>query len=107
MTTEYTMDEAGDQWKLRLYIAGATPKSARALVNLRLICDRHLAGRYAITVVDLVQNPHLASADQIVAIPTVVRCCPVPVRRVVGDLSDTDKVLSGLDIRPADSTEVP
>lgn len=89
-------------WMLRLYIAGATPKSARALANLRRICDRHLAGRYEITVVDLVQAPHLASADQIVAIPTLVRCRPEPVRKIIGDLSDTDKVLIGLEIRSPD-----
>lgn len=95
-------DDADVRWALRLYIAGATPKSTRALANLRRICDQHLADRYEIAVVDLVQNPHLASADQIVAIPTVVRLQPLPVRRVVGDLSDIGKVLVGLDIRPSD-----
>lgn len=105
-----TVDGAGradGPWTLRLYIAGATSKSARAMANLRRICDQHLAGRYEITVVDLVENPHLASADQIVAIPTVVRCRPLPVRKIVGDLSDMDKVLSGLDIQPADGGGVP
>jgi len=96
-----------DRWRLRLYIAGATPKSARALANLRRICDQHLADGYEITVVDLVQNPQLASTDQIVAIPTAVRCHPTPVRKVVGDLSDTAKVLSGLDIRPSGDSGIP
>lgn len=93
--------ETDGTWKLRLYVAGATPKSVAALANLRRICDQHLTGRYEIAVIDLMQHPHLAGTDQIIAIPTAVRCQPEPVRKVVGDLSDTEKVLTGLDIRAA------
>lgn len=85
---------------LRLYIAGQTPKSLSALSNLRRICDEHLAGRYHIQVIDLLKNPTLAKGDQILAIPTLVRKLPQPLRRIIGDLSDAQKVIIGLDIRP-------
>jgi circadian clock protein KaiB len=84
--------------KLRLYVAGQTPKSLAAMSNLKKICDEHLQGRYRIEVIDLVKNPRLAQGDQILAIPTLVKKLPVPVRKIIGDLSNTDRVLIGLDI---------
>ncbi len=86
------------QWILRLYVAGQTPRSVRALANLRHICETHLAGDYEIEVVDLLVNPSLAEGDQILAIPTLVRQLPPPMRKIIGDLSETDKVLVGLNI---------
>jgi circadian clock protein KaiB len=86
---------------LRLYIAGQTPRSIAAFSNLKRICEEHLAGRYRIEVIDLVQNPQLAAGDQILAVPTLVRRLPEPVRKIIGDLSDVDRVLVGLDIRSA------
>ncbi len=86
-------------WKLKLYVAGQTPKSIRAFSNLKAICDQHLAGQYEIEVVDLLRNPQLARGDQIVAIPTLVRKLPVPIRKIIGDLSDTVRVLVGLDMK--------
>ena len=86
------------QYDLRLYVAGATPKSLAAIANLRSICETHLAGRFSIEIVDLVQEPGRASADQIIALPTLVRRLPEPLRRLIGDLSKTDRVLIGLDI---------
>jgi circadian clock protein KaiB len=88
-------------WQLRLYVAGQTPKSLAAFSNLKKICDNHLKGRYRIEVIDLVQQPQLSRGDQIVAIPTLVRKLPVPVRKIIGDLSDTERVLVGLDLRAA------
>lgn len=90
----------GDFWELRLYVAGQTPKSLTALANLKIICEQNLAGRYRIEVIDLVQNPHLARGDQILAIPTLVRRLPEPIRRIIGDLSNSERVLVGLDVRP-------
>ena len=87
-------------WELRLYVAGQTPKSLLAFANLRRICEEHLAGKYHIEVVDLVQNAQLAKGDQILALPTLVRKLPEPVRKIIGDLSDTERVLVGLDLRP-------
>jgi len=87
-------------WELRLYVAGQTPKSLTALTNLKKICEQNLAGRYKIEVIDLVQNPQLARSDQILAIPTLVRRLPEPLRRIIGDLSNSEKVLVGLDVRP-------
>jgi circadian clock protein KaiB len=84
---------------LRLYVAGKTPKSVAALANLKKICEEHLAGRYKLQVVDLLENPQLARGDQILAIPTLVRKLPLPVRRIIGDLSNTERVLVGLDLR--------
>lgn len=83
---------------LRLYVAGQTPKSLAALSNLKKICDEHLKGKYRIEVIDLVKNPQAAQGDQILAIPTLVKKLPVPVRKIIGDLSNTDRVLLGLDI---------
>ena len=83
---------------LRLYVAGQTPKSITAFANLKIICEQHLAGRYQIEVIDLLKNPHLARGDQILAIPTLVRQLPAPVRKIIGDLSNTERVLIGLDL---------
>ena len=83
-------------WKLRLYVAGQTPKSIRAFANLKVLCEKHLKGRYQIEVIDLLENPHMARGDQIVAIPTLVVKLPQLVRRIIGDLSNTDRVLVGL-----------
>jgi circadian clock protein KaiB len=88
-----------ERWDLRLYTAGQSPKSLAALSNLKRICDEHLAGRYSIEVIDLLKNPRLAKDDQIVAIPTLVRKLPEPLRRIVGDLSDTERALVGLQLR--------
>ncbi len=88
------------EWNLRLYTAGQSPKSLRALENLKRICEEHLEGRYHIEVVDLLQQPHLARGDQIFAIPTLVRQLPVPIKQILGDLSNTERALVGLDLRP-------
>lgn len=90
----------GGTYNLRLYVAGQTPKSLAAIANLKSICEEHLAGRYAIEVVDLLVTPQLAAGDQIVALPTLVRRLPPPLKRIIGNLSDTERVLVGLDIRP-------
>ena len=91
-----------ETWNLRLYVAGNTPKSLEALANLKRICEEHLKGQYTIEVVDLVENPHLAAGDQILAIPTLVRKLPPPLRKIIGDLSNTERVLVGLDLKPRD-----
>jgi circadian clock protein KaiB len=88
-------------WQLRLYVAGQTPKSLAAFSNLKKICENHLKGRYRIEVIDLVERPQLSKGDQIVAIPTLVRKLPAPVRKIIGDLSDTERVLVGLHLRAA------
>ena len=88
--------------KLRLYVAGQTPKSMAALSNLKKICAQHLDGKYDLEVIDLIKNPQLAQGDQILAIPTLVRNLPVPIRKIIGDLSNVDRVLVGLDIRGAE-----
>ena len=87
-------------WRLRLYVAGHTPKSITALTNLRRLCEGHLAGRYRIEVVDLLDRPHLARRDDIVVIPTLVRKLPPPIRKIIGDLSNEERVLIGLDALP-------
>ena len=89
---------AGHEWKLRLYVAGETQRSLTAFANLKKICEEHLANRYSIEVVDLSKQPHLAAADQIVALPTLVRKLPPPVRRLIGDLSNHDRVMVGMDL---------
>ena len=89
-----------DLWTLRLYVAGQTPRSLAALTNLKRICEEYLPKRYSIEVVDLVENPQLARGDQILALPTLVRKLPVPTRKIIGDLSNTERVLTGLDLRP-------
>jgi circadian clock protein KaiB len=93
--------ETGKLWELRLYVAGQTPKSLAAFANLKKICEEHLEGRYSVEVVDLLENPALAKGDQIIAIPTLVRKLPEPVRKIIGDLSNTERVLVGLDLRVA------
>ncbi len=93
-------EAAPEFWILRLYVAGQTPKSLTAFANLKRICEEHLAGQYEIEVVDLLENPQLAAGDQILAIPTLVRQLPPPVRKIIGDLSNTERVLVGLDLRP-------
>jgi circadian clock protein KaiB len=89
-------------WQLRLYVAGKTPKSLTAFGNLKHICESHLKDRYRIEVIDLLERPHLSKGDQILAIPTLVRKLPPPVRKIIGDLSDTERVLVGLDLRSAE-----
>jgi len=89
-------------WKLRLYVAGQTPKSIRAFANLKVQCEEHLKGRYQIEVIDLRANPQLARGDQIVAIPTLVRRLPRPIRTIIGDLSNSARLLVGLDLRKVD-----
>ena len=89
-----------ERWDLRLYVAGQTPKSVTALANLKKYCEEHLAGRYHIEVIDLVENPQLAESDQIVAIPTLVRKLPQPMKRILGDLSNKERVLVGLELKP-------
>jgi circadian clock protein KaiB len=87
-------------WALRLYVAGQTAKSMIAFANLKRICAEHIPGKYTIEMVDLLKNPRLAKGDQILAIPTLVRKLPMPIRKILGDLSDTERVLVGLDLRP-------
>ncbi|HEV2854667.1 MAG TPA: circadian clock KaiB family protein [Thermoanaerobaculia bacterium] len=89
-------------WELRLYVAGQTPKSLIAQANLRRLCEENLAGRYRIEVIDLLLNPQLARADQILAIPTLVRRLPEPIRKIIGDLSSSERVLVGLDVHTRD-----
>ena len=89
-----------DRWILRLYVAGQTPKSMVAFANLKRLCEEHLRGKYEIEVIDLLENPQLARGDQILALPTLVRKLPLPVRKIIGDLSNTERVLVGLDLRP-------
>jgi circadian clock protein KaiB len=92
-----------DTWELRLYVTGRSPKCVRAIENLQLACEQHLAGQYHIEIVDLLENPRLAADDQILAVPTLVRKLPPPIRKIVGDLSDTDRLLVGLQLRPRKS----
>jgi circadian clock protein KaiB len=87
-------------WELRLYVAGQTPRSLAAFSNLKIICEEHLKGKYHIEIVDLLLNPKLAKGDQILAIPTLVRKLPPPLKKIIGDLSDAERVLVGLDLRP-------
>lgn len=90
---------SSDNWHLRLYVAGQTPKSVTALENLTRYCEEHLQGKYKIEVIDLMKDPQLAEGDQILAIPTLVRKVPQPIRKIIGDLSDSERVLVGLDIK--------
>jgi len=92
------METEAKKWNLRLYVAGQTPKSVMALANLKRICDEHMQGKYSVEVIDLMENPQLARRDQIVAIPTLVRELPSPLKRIIGDLSNTERVLVGLDV---------
>ena len=101
-----TMEEPANGqeiWELRLYVAGQTPKSITAFGNLKKLCEEHLRGRYRIEIIDLLQQPQLAAGDQIVAIPTLVRKLPAPLRKIVGDLRNTERTLVGLNLRPAGS----
>jgi len=93
-------DLKGSAWMLRLYIAGQTPRSLSAISNLHRICEEHLPGHFHIEVIDLLENPQLAEGDKIIAIPTLVRKLPEPLRKVIGDLSDTEKTLVGLQLKP-------
>jgi circadian clock protein KaiB len=101
-------DSTSDQefYILRLYVAGQTKKSLTAFANLKEICEKHLGGRYRIEVVDLLENPQLAKGDQILAVPTLVRRLPPPIKKIIGDLSNTERVLVGLDIRLAEGPHV-
>ena len=99
-----TPTDSDEAWDLRLYVTGWSPMCLRAAENLRRACDEYVPGRYRIEVVDLLENPRLAADDQILAVPTVVRKLPQPIRKIVGDLSDTDRVLVGLQLRPPRST---
>ena len=92
-------DRGSGRTILRLYVAGQSPKSLRAIENLTVICEEHMAGEYEIEVIDLLEQPRLAKGDEIVAVPTLIRALPEPVRRIIGDLSDTDRVLVGLQLR--------
>ena len=105
MTQRHGTDDGGgtgadEAWELCLYVTDRSPKCLQAIENLRRVCEEHLAGHYRIEVVDLLENPRLAADDQILAVPTVVRKLPQPIRTIVGDLSDTDRVLVGLQLRP-------
>lgn len=97
------LDIADDVWCLRLYVAGQSPKSLSALANLKILCEEHLSGSYEIEVVDLVEHPSLARSDEILAIPTLVRRLPPPVRKIIGDLSNTERVLVALRLQPQSS----
>lgn len=98
--SERAQPDPGDaKWELKLYVAGQTAKSLQAFANLKRICEEHLAGEYRIEVIDLLKNPQLAKGDQILAVPTLVRKLPQPVRKILGDLSNTERVLVGLDLR--------
>jgi circadian clock protein KaiB len=98
---ERPREGTADFWDLRLYVAGQTPKSVAAFANLKQVCEEHLAGKYKIEVIDLMVNPQLARGDQIIAIPTLVRKLPPPLRKIIGDLSNTERVLVGLQLRPS------
>ena len=97
--SEDTQEKPKKKWWLRLYVAGQTPRSLTAFQNLKKICDEHLKGEYDIEVIDLLKNPQLAKGDQIIAIPTLVRNLPAPVKKIIGDLSNVDRVLVGLDVK--------
>ena len=94
-----TQSSEGQTYSLRLYVAGQTPKSVLAFTNLKRICEQHLLGRYQIEIIDLLENPQLARGDQILAVPTLVRRLPEPIKKIIGDLSNTERVLVGLDLR--------
>jgi circadian clock protein KaiB len=100
-TTVDTSDRDEDWWHLRLYVAGQSPRSVHALANLKSICEQHLTGHYDIEIIDLIERPSLAQADDILAIPTVIRRLPSPSRRLIGDLSNTERVMAGLQLQTA------
>jgi circadian clock protein KaiB len=93
-------DKKLKEWELKIYVAGETDKSKAAIENLRIVCEEHMKGRYHIEVIDLIKNPQLAAEEQIFAVPTVIRKLPEPIKKLIGDLSATEKVLVGLDIKP-------
>ncbi len=99
-TNRKSTEPPGEVWELRLYVAGHTPKSITAFNNLKKMCEENMPGKYHIEVVDLVKNPQLAKGDQILAVPTLVRKLPPPMKKIIGDLSSTVRVLVGLDLRP-------
>ncbi len=101
MSAKKQTKKQNKEWNLRLYIAGATPKSMAAVANLKKICEEHLPNKYDIELIDLLENPQLAAGDQILAIPTLVRKLPEPIKKIIGDLSNTERVLVGLDLKPA------
>src|ERR1700710_1725651 len=101
--SEVAVAGSDEMWSLRLYVAGQSPKSLRAFANLTALCEEHLAGRYEIEVIDLVEHPSLARSDDILAIPTLVRHLPAPLRKIIGDLSNTERVLVGLRLKPEPS----
>jgi circadian clock protein KaiB len=101
--SDIAIAETIDVWRLRLYVAGQSPKSLRAFANLKRLCDEHLAGHYDIEVIDLVEHPELARSDDILAIPTLVRRLPSPLRKIIGDLSNTERVLVGLRLETQDT----
>jgi circadian clock protein KaiB len=101
-----TRNAAEVSWNLRLYVAGQTAKSMTAFANLKRICEEHLAGQYQLEVIDLTKNPALAAGDQILALPTLVRKLPKPVRKIIGDMSNTERVLVGLDLRQQESGKI-
>ena len=101
-TKEKPKGAANDKWVLRLYVAGQTPKALTAFANLKKICEEQMKGKYSIEVIDLMKNPQLGAADQIFALPTLVRKLPVPVRKIIGDLSNKERVLIGLDFISAE-----
>lgn len=100
-----TVQEAATEPKyvLRLYVTGTTPRSQQAISNIRDICEEHLRGRYRLEVLDIYQRPRLAAGEQIIALPTLIKELPLPIRRFIGDLSDTDKILIGLDLKPSET----
>ncbi len=100
-------DTSEEWWELRLYVAGQTPRSVEAFANLKRICEEHLRGRYRIEVVDLLKNPTLARGDQILALPTLVRRLPPPMKKIIGDFSNEERVLVGLNLRPIKPLERP
>jgi circadian clock protein KaiB len=97
--TAHTTPPPPERWELRLYVAGQTPRSLAAFANLREICEKHLKAQYSIEVIDLLENPQLAAGDEIVAIPTLIRKLPAPMKKIIGDLSNTERVLVGLNLR--------
>ena len=108
-TTAQARQRAGsghpeERWELRLYVAGQTPRCVEAFSHLRELCEQHLEGRYSIEVIDLLKNPTLAAGDQIIAIPTLVRKLPRPMKKIIGDLSNTERVLVGLNLKPRGPT---
>jgi circadian clock protein KaiB len=98
--TKAGLVRARPEWQLKLYVAGKTARSVAALENLKNLCETHLAGRYSIEIIDLLANPQLAAGDQILAVPTLVRKMPEPIRKIIGDLSNRERVLVGLDVQP-------